>query len=320
MNHGSGAARCLLEAVAEDAVVAEQARGGFDKAGRGRPPTDVKFPPSSTLLSACRLSAQTALFAPPAGLKPLSTEPSALRRARLLRATPPTCVNRPPTRSLLSTCVANATTAPSTPPGGSKPVSRVPLPLSRARLLRAIPPTLVSTPPITTLPSACATSARTRLSTAPASKPGSSEPSAFRRATRGRVTPPIWPKSPPTSTLLPPGCTIRPNTAASAPPGRNIAPSTLPSGFRRAMFLQAQAPTWLKLPPMTRWPLGCTATACTLPSIRVAAKSASTLPSTSRRTRCVRGWPPICVKLPPTISLPSGCTASVRTRLSASTW
>ena len=115
----------------------------------------------------------------------MSSVPSALTRAMRLRVVGEAApfgwrvVNWPPSSTLPSACTATVLTM--LPAFGSKPMSSVPLMLSRAMLWRAIPSTEVKLPAIIIFPSACTAVANTLLPTT-AALSESSVPGACARA------------------------------------------------------------------------------------------------------------------------------------------
>src|SRR5207248_1522117 len=151
--------------------------------------------------------------------------PSALSRPRLLRLCPPSVVKLPPTRIFPSACTANELTwRNGSPAPGLKLVSSVPSALSRPRLLRLCPPSVVKLPPTRIFPSACTANELTwrNGSPAPVLDVLPSVPSALSRPRLLRLCPPSVVKLPPTR-IFPSACTARENTtsfvAGPAAPG-----------------------------------------------------------------------------------------------------
>ena len=180
----------------------------FSRASRrlAIPSTVVNSPPMIARPSGCNTSARTAPFGPRPREKPVSSEPSAFRRAMKFRLVPFTRVNRPPSTTRPSFCTATAFTRLST--CATKFVSGVPSVFTRATLVRATPPTEVKRPPKTALP-VKKPLVRTRDTErtdaldpakprAPTLNPASSEPSGFSRTRLERLLPSKAVKSPAT--------------------------------------------------------------------------------------------------------------------------
>src|SRR5713226_643916 len=157
--------------------------------------------------------------APEPGLKEVSSEPSAFKRAMRLRAVPLTLVKEPPIRIFPSDCRVIARTCLSVPDPGLKEVSREPSAFKRAMLLRAVPLTLVKVPPMRIFPSDCTATACTwpiaPLACGLGLKEVSSEPSAFRRAMPSRAVP-LMLLNEPNTMILPSDCRARLLTKAAA--------------------------------------------------------------------------------------------------------
>ena len=127
--------------------------------------------------------------------------------------------------------------------------------ISRARLLRAVPPTVLKLPPMTIFPSACTAMPLTALCEL-GLKPVSSVPSAFTRAMKLRAVPPTVVKPPP-STIFPSVCTTMQLTWALTF-GSKL--SSEPSALSRAIRLRVVPPTMVKTPPIRILPSACSAT------------------------------------------------------------
>src|SRR5437588_162094 len=108
--------------------------------------------------SDCTARAFTLKFGPVPGLKEGSMEPSAFRRAMLLRAVPLMLVKEPPSTIFPSDCTMRACTWPNVPLAcglGLKEVSSEPSVFRRATPSRAVPLTLVKEPKTMVFPSDC---------------------------------------------------------------------------------------------------------------------------------------------------------------------
>ena len=223
-------------------------------------------------------------------------------------------VNWPPITRLVTPpvrCTVTTATDPVSVPADhavAKAASTVPLVSNRATPFAATPFTLVKSPPITTLPSPGSATDRTApFAPDPDVKPASSVPLVFSRAMKLRAVPLKVVNCPP-STSLPSGCKATASTTLFAPvPGVN-APSSTPLVCRRAIRLIAVPFTFVKKPPMTTSPSGCTASVFTR-APTVTTKFVSRVPSMFSRVRFCAACPFTLLKLPPTTSFPTnpGC-------------
>ena len=195
-------------------------------------PAEVNCPPTTRLVTppvTCTVTTctePTSVAAAQFAAKVASTVPLVSNRASPRAATPFTVVKSPAMITLPSPGNATERTTLFAPAPGVKPASSVPLALSRAMKLRAVPLKVVNCPPSTILPSGCKASASTALlAPVPGVKLASSEPSVARRAIRLRLVPFALVKKPPTTTA-PSGCTASARTLPLKP--RNTWKFTLP--------------------------------------------------------------------------------------------
>ena len=277
------------------------------------PPMLVKLPLITTLSSAWRAMAETALSA--LGLKVVSRTPLASQRASLLRVWPPKVVKLPPSTIRPSDCTNSRFTSLLVP-AVWKVASRLPAAVRRPIRLRVWPPRVVNCPPTRMRPLASRATVNT-AAPAPGLNAASMLPLACSRAMRDRAAPAIFAKEPPTRMRSSP-CTARADTVPSAF-GLKVR-STLPSELSRPIRLRVCAPSAVKVPPTMIFPSLCKAIASTepVPALAPTLNVVSRVPSAFKRAIRIRDCPPTVLKLPPTRILPSGCTSSESTLPSAS--